>query len=166
MIDIDNPDTGTPCCGAGCREAHDNTLDDVDTEIAVWRFRSERWKASAKSLDAKLTEARQALEYILNGLTVGRDLVAEGLLDQTPWLDSMREAARAALSDAPGSREERLAALGFEHPKPGSGTVGELIGLKPVEEAPAPLWLDDWPEEEETEHLAALRRHTKGGGNG
>jgi hypothetical protein len=51
-------------------------------------------------------------------------------------------------TDAP-PREERLAALGYEKPPPGSGTVGEAIGLRPVEEAaPDPLKLAEMVREE------------------
>jgi hypothetical protein len=168
-MSIDPINTGSTCAAERCtHRSHSGLLDDADAAA----------EARERALLAELAAARAEVER-LRQVLVQVDRCLEHVVNRPhehnpvgPFqrvtceiVTDAQAAVRAVLAAAP-PREERLAALGFEHPKPGSGTVGELIGLKPVEEAPAPLWLDDWPEEEETEHLAALRRHTKGGGNG
>jgi hypothetical protein len=79
----------------------------------------EKWKAVAdaniqvaeQAADAANAEAdevarlREALSQLLCQLTEGRDLVAEGLLDRTKWLDGMRDTASAALTPKTGETE-------------------------------------------------------------
>jgi hypothetical protein len=53
--------------------------------------------ARAEDAERERDEARKALNSLLCNLVEGRQLVAEGLLGRSEWLNSMTETARAAL---------------------------------------------------------------------
>jgi hypothetical protein len=131
---VDDINTGSACAAEKCtHHSHSGLLDDADAAAeAKERALLAELAAARAEREAAIAESHELRTHLLSLYNCVKHLapyppeVAEGVV-------AIMDVVRAALSAAP-PREERLAALGFEHPKPGSGTVGELIGLKPMEE--------------------------------